>query len=151
MKLLYGIAAKRDLVPSNPVTLASPSGVKTSDVQWLSPRAFRLWRNVGLSGMLPSGLEDEARPFGRPGHGVRRLDVLQRPEAPRRRHPLRHSAQTHHGRARNNTQGTHERDYQLRDEDARAARWSSDWPRLWPPPGRRSPCAWSTRSTPPVR
>ncbi|MEU8544534.1 hypothetical protein AB0C52_31835 [Streptomyces sp. NPDC048717] len=34
---------------------------------------------------------------------------------------LRHSAQTHHGRARNNTQDTHERDYQLKDEDVRAA------------------------------
>ncbi|AZP22897.1 hypothetical protein EJC51_46860 [Streptomyces aquilus] len=34
---------------------------------------------------------------------------------------LRHSAQAHHGRARNNTQDTHERDYQLQDEDVRAA------------------------------
>ncbi|MFF3342957.1 hypothetical protein [Streptomyces flavidovirens] len=34
---------------------------------------------------------------------------------------LRHSAQAHHGRARNNTQDTHERDYQLEDEDVRAA------------------------------
>ncbi|MFE9687522.1 hypothetical protein [Streptomyces sp. NPDC006285] len=60
MKLLYGIAAKRGLVPSNPVTLASPSDVKASDVKWLSPRAFRLWRNVGLGGMLAGGLENEA-------------------------------------------------------------------------------------------
>ncbi|TFV30089.1 integrase [Streptomyces sp. T1317-0309] len=60
LKLLYGIAAQRGLVPSNPVTLASPSDVKSSDVKWLSPRAFRLWRNVGLGGMLPGGLEDEA-------------------------------------------------------------------------------------------
>ncbi|MEU6740057.1 hypothetical protein [Streptosporangium sandarakinum] len=28
-------------------------------MKWLSRRAFRLWRNVGLGGMLPSGLEDE--------------------------------------------------------------------------------------------
>ncbi|MFI0220522.1 hypothetical protein [Streptomyces lydicus] len=34
---------------------------------------------------------------------------------------LRHSAQAHHGRARNNTQATHERDYQLKDENVRAA------------------------------
>ncbi|MFB8776303.1 hypothetical protein [Streptomyces broussonetiae] len=34
---------------------------------------------------------------------------------------LRHSAQAHHGRARNNTQDTHERDYQLLDEDVRDA------------------------------
>ncbi|WP_159401619.1 hypothetical protein [Streptomyces sp. NRRL F-5053] len=39
----------------DPVTLASPS-----DMKWLSPRAFRLWHNVGLGGMLPSGLEDDA-------------------------------------------------------------------------------------------
>ncbi|MFB8776304.1 integrase [Streptomyces broussonetiae] len=59
LKLLYDIAAKRGFVPTNPVTLPAPSDVKTSDVKWLSPRAFRLWRNVGLGGMLPSGLEDE--------------------------------------------------------------------------------------------
>ncbi|MGW0868989.1 hypothetical protein ACWD3Z_00720 [Streptomyces sp. NPDC002740] len=34
---------------------------------------------------------------------------------------LRHSAQAHHGRARNNTQATHERDYQLLDEGVRDA------------------------------
>ncbi|OEJ22081.1 hypothetical protein AR457_40030 [Streptomyces agglomeratus] len=34
---------------------------------------------------------------------------------------LRHSAQAHHGRARNNTQTTHERDYQLLDEEVRDA------------------------------
>ncbi|OEV10550.1 site-specific integrase [Streptomyces nanshensis] len=59
LKLLYDIAAKRGFVPTNPVTLLAPTDVKTSDVKWLSPRAFRLWRNVGLGGMLPSGLEDE--------------------------------------------------------------------------------------------
>ncbi|QDO45840.1 integrase [Streptomyces sp. RLB3-17] len=59
LKLLYDIAAKRGFVPANPVTLPPPSDVKTSDVKWLSPRAFRLWRNVGLGGMLPSRLEDD--------------------------------------------------------------------------------------------
>ncbi|MFF1399431.1 hypothetical protein ACFVZD_37240 [Streptomyces sp. NPDC058287] len=34
--------------------------MKTSDVKWLPPRAFCLWCNVGLGGMPPSGLEDEA-------------------------------------------------------------------------------------------
>ncbi|WP_079027749.1 MobF family relaxase [Streptomyces rimosus] len=33
LKLLYGIAAQRGLVPANPVTLASPSDVKSSDVK----------------------------------------------------------------------------------------------------------------------
>ncbi|MFD7931619.1 hypothetical protein [Streptomyces sp. NPDC059742] len=33
----------------------------------------------------------------------------------------------------------------------RAARWSSVWPGLWPPPGRRSPCVWSRRLTPMAR
>jgi hypothetical protein len=87
LKLLYGIAAQRGLVPTNPVTLTSPSDVKTSDVKWLSPRAFRLWRNVRLGGMLPGGLEDEARPVGRPAGTRPRPDVLQRPAAPRGRHP----------------------------------------------------------------
>ncbi|MFE5372775.1 site-specific integrase [Streptomyces mirabilis] len=60
LKLLYEIAAARGFVPSNPVTLSTPGDVKSSDVKWLSPLAFRLWRNVGLGGMLPTGLEDEA-------------------------------------------------------------------------------------------
>ncbi|MFD8565150.1 hypothetical protein ACFV1N_48470 [Streptosporangium canum] len=34
---------------------------------------------------------------------------------------LRHSAQAHHGRARNNNQTTHERDYQLLDKEVRDA------------------------------
>ncbi|MFB7054820.1 hypothetical protein ACFCXT_17090 [Streptomyces vinaceus] len=33
--------------------------------------------------------------------------------------PLRHSAQVHHGRSRNNTQATHESDYLLKDETVR--------------------------------
>ncbi|MFF8997361.1 hypothetical protein ACF1GW_09655 [Streptomyces achromogenes] len=36
------------------------SDMKTSAVKWLSPRAFRLWRNVRLGGLLPGGLEDAA-------------------------------------------------------------------------------------------
>lgn len=76
LKLLYGIAAKRGLVPTNPVTLASPSDVKTSDVKWLSPRAFRLWRNVGLGGMLPGGLEDEARRGRSAGRDTAYADLM---------------------------------------------------------------------------
>ncbi|MFB8290202.1 site-specific integrase [Kitasatospora purpeofusca] len=60
LKLLYDIAAKRGFVPASPVLLTAPTDVKTSDVKWLTPRAFRLWRNVGLGGTLPSGLEDQA-------------------------------------------------------------------------------------------
>ncbi|MET7335018.1 hypothetical protein [Nonomuraea sp. NPDC005650] len=65
--LLYDIAAKRGYVPASPVTLPAPSDVKTSDVKWLSPWAFRLWRNVGLNrtrlrlALYPSPIE------GRPG------------------------------------------------------------------------------------
>ncbi|QTI42481.1 hypothetical protein JYK04_00239 [Streptomyces nojiriensis] len=61
-KLLYDIAATRGFVPASPVLLTAPTDVKTSDVKWLkpTPRAFRLWRNVGLGGMLPGGLEDQA-------------------------------------------------------------------------------------------
>jgi site-specific recombinase XerD len=36
----------------------SPTDVRYSDVKWLTPSAFRLWRNVGLRGLLSSGLED---------------------------------------------------------------------------------------------
>ncbi|WP_371576807.1 site-specific integrase [Streptomyces sp. NBC_01314] len=76
LKLLYDIADKRGFVPVNPVTLPVSSDVKTSDVKWLSPRAFRLWRNVGLGGMLPSGLEDEARRGRYAGRDTAYADLL---------------------------------------------------------------------------
>ena len=34
-----------------------PSTVRGADVKWLSPGAFRLWRNVGIHGMTPDGVE----------------------------------------------------------------------------------------------
>ncbi|MEN1891239.1 YcxB family protein [Streptomyces mirabilis] len=63
---------------------------------------------------------------------------------------LRHSAQAHHGRARNNpgppTSGTTS-SWTRRSATPRAARWSSGSRRPSPPPGRRWPRGWSTRST----
>jgi site-specific recombinase XerD len=38
---------------------ASPSGVRRADVKWLTPEAFRLWRNVGLRGFTTEGLPAE--------------------------------------------------------------------------------------------
>jgi hypothetical protein len=35
---------------------ASPSGVRRADVKWLTPDAFRLWRDVGLRGFTAEGL-----------------------------------------------------------------------------------------------
>ena len=38
---------------------ASPSRVRRADVKWLTPEAFRLWRNVGLRGFSLEGLPSE--------------------------------------------------------------------------------------------
>ncbi|MCP2625424.1 site-specific integrase [Mycolicibacterium smegmatis] len=39
------------------VTLEStPSGMRRSDVKWLTPQAFRLWRNLGLRGFTGAGM-----------------------------------------------------------------------------------------------
>jgi integrase len=35
---------------------AGPSGVRRADVKWLTPEAFRLWRNLGLRGFTAEGI-----------------------------------------------------------------------------------------------
>lgn len=35
---------------------STPSGISRSDVKWLTPQAFRLWRNLGLRGFTMEGL-----------------------------------------------------------------------------------------------
>jgi len=35
---------------------ATPSGIRRADVKWLTPEAFRLWRNLGLRGFTAEGL-----------------------------------------------------------------------------------------------
>ncbi|MFJ5817489.1 site-specific integrase [Streptomyces sp. NPDC093108] len=77
LSLFYKIAKKLGYVSSSPVlthTMTSPDGgtvevadlaptdVRSSNVKWLSPRGYRLWRDVGLCGMLPSGLENPSWP-----------------------------------------------------------------------------------------
>lgn len=74
LNLLYKAARGQGYVRENPVLThtvrtqdggtaevaeLAPSDVVHADVKWLTPRAYRLWRNVGLGGLLPSGLEDE--------------------------------------------------------------------------------------------
>ncbi|MEU8699193.1 integrase [Streptomyces sp. NPDC048680] len=74
LRLLYDVAVSRQYVPASPVltyTVMTKDGavvesaelaardVRSSDVKWLTPRAFRLWRDVGLGGLDPDGLEDD--------------------------------------------------------------------------------------------
>jgi len=35
---------------------ATPSGIRRADVKWLTPEAFRLWRNLGLRGFAAEGV-----------------------------------------------------------------------------------------------
>lgn len=39
---------------------ARPSGLRRADVKWLSPAAFRLWRDIGLRGFTAEGLPSES-------------------------------------------------------------------------------------------
>ncbi len=39
---------------------AGPSGVRRADVKWLTPEAFRLWRNLGLRGFTAEGVPASA-------------------------------------------------------------------------------------------
>ena len=38
---------------------ATPSGIRRADVKWLTPEAFRVWRNVGLQGYTLDGLPSD--------------------------------------------------------------------------------------------
>ncbi|GAA2440551.1 site-specific integrase [Mycolicibacterium llatzerense] len=39
---------------------ARPAGIRRADVKWLTPSAFRLWRDVGLRGFTTGGLPGES-------------------------------------------------------------------------------------------
>jgi integrase len=47
------------LGPDRIVVEGTPAGVRRADVKWLTPQAFRLWRNLGLRGFTTAGLPDE--------------------------------------------------------------------------------------------
>lgn len=83
--LFYKIAVRLGFIPASPVlthTVTTPDGgtievaelaptdVRSSHVKWLSPRGYRVWRDVGLAGMLPSGLENESWPGRNDGRDV---------------------------------------------------------------------------------
>jgi integrase len=37
----------------------SPSGIRRADVKWLTPDAYRLWRDIGLAGFTREGVQSE--------------------------------------------------------------------------------------------
>lgn len=75
LRLLYEWAARRGYVAGSPVVLRSihlpdggaaevpelaPSNVRSCNVKWLTPRAYRLWQDAGLRGYGADGLPDES-------------------------------------------------------------------------------------------
>jgi integrase len=42
--------------PARTVVEGTPSAIRRADVKWLTPEAFRLWRNLGLRGFTAAGL-----------------------------------------------------------------------------------------------
>src|SRR6266511_2827722 len=74
-RLLYTWAARHGHVPGSPVVVhthqrrdgrtvevaeLAPRDVRSTNVKWLTPRAYRLWRDVGLRGYRADGLLDDA-------------------------------------------------------------------------------------------
>ncbi|MBT2527498.1 integrase [Streptomyces sp. ISL-99] len=74
-RLLYEWSARRGYVRASPVQLRevrlpggrvaqvaelTPKNVRSSNVKWVTPRAFRLWRDVGLRGYGADGLPERA-------------------------------------------------------------------------------------------
>jgi len=73
LQLLYRWAVNEGHLGRNPITMreatnrqgekisvptARAKDVRSSNVKWLTPRAFRLWRDVGLRGYTPEGRAD---------------------------------------------------------------------------------------------
>jgi site-specific recombinase XerD len=91
LKLLYDWAAGSGIMAVSPVTThlvrgrdgalvevadLAPTDAKHADVKWLLPRAYRLWRDVGLGGMLPTGLEDDSFRGRNDGRDVAGADLM---------------------------------------------------------------------------
>lgn len=72
-RLLYEWAARKGHVPGSPVVMRSvrlrdggtaevaelaPSNARSSNVKWLTGKAYRMWRDVGLRGYDAAGLPD---------------------------------------------------------------------------------------------
>ena len=91
LRLLYEWAAARGHVAASPVRLRTvrtrdgvpvqvaelaPSDVRSSNVKWLTPRAFRLWRDVGLRGYGADGRPDHSWRGRNDGRDAAFADVL---------------------------------------------------------------------------
>jgi site-specific recombinase XerD len=91
LRLLYEWAAARGYVAASPVRLRSvrtrdgvpvqvaelaPMDVRSSNVKWLTPRAFRLWQDVGLRGYGADGRLDASWRGRNDGRDAAFADVL---------------------------------------------------------------------------
>jgi len=91
LRLLYEWAAARGHLAASPVRLRAvrtrdgvpvqvaelaPSDVRSSDVKWLTPRAFRLWRDAGLRGHGADGRPDASWRGRNDGRDAAFADVL---------------------------------------------------------------------------
>jgi len=74
-RLLYAWAARHGHIPGSPVVVhtrqrpdgrtvkvadLAPTDVRSANVKWLTPRAYRMWRDVGLRGYRADGIPDDA-------------------------------------------------------------------------------------------
>ena len=50
------VIATSRVVGGKVVLESTPSGIRRADVKWLTPQAFRLWRNLGLRGFTVEGV-----------------------------------------------------------------------------------------------
>ncbi|HEX9355218.1 MAG TPA: hypothetical protein VF933_15570 [Streptosporangiaceae bacterium] len=91
LRLLYEWAADRGYVAASPVRLRSvrtregtavqvpelaPPDVRSANVKWLTPRAYRLWRDVGLRGYGANGQSQESWRGRNDGRDAAFADVL---------------------------------------------------------------------------
>lgn len=91
LTLFYKIAVKLGFMTASPVLTRivtgpnggtiegaanAPTNVRHSNVKWLTPRAYRLWRDVGLAGLSPEGLEKSRWPGRNDGRDTAFADFV---------------------------------------------------------------------------
>lgn len=90
-KLFYGWMAAKKHIPSSPVLTHTvrtrdgetvevadnqPKDVRASHVKWLTPRTFRVWRDIGLRGYKADGLPDDRWKGRNSGRNAAFADLL---------------------------------------------------------------------------
>lgn len=87
----YEWQVSHDRIPKNPIKIIEargrdgvlstsisimPKNIRNASVKWLTPKAYRQWRDVAMGGYLPNGLQDSAWRGRTDGRNIAFTDLL---------------------------------------------------------------------------